>query len=204
MKQEIRELRAALQEARSLGQSNRHMEARAVLKKAYGHARAAGISSPELVWSLAVNCDYAGQPEEALGFILEVARLDPLSGSCAESAQIIAAHVREALSDPGRDPSDPATATSYAQLVELGEADTRTHVAMARHLAATGHAAWALEVLEAVVVLEPGFTDAWKELSAVGHRIGRTDLVRKASAALVGLGKDEQHGAATVSGTAQA
>ena len=187
--QEIRKLKAALDEARGVGQAGRHLEARTLLKQTHARARELGISSPELLWSLAVSCDYAGLPEEALGYIVEVLRLDPLSGSAAQSARIIAAHVREALADPARDPSDPATAQSHAQLLELAEADAGTHVALARHWAATCGGTRAIEVLEAVLVLEPGNREAWQELSAVGHRAGRPDLVRKASAALVGLGE---------------
>lgn len=187
MTDDIRQLKASMQHAQQLGEQGRHHEAKTMLREARARCQALGIESAQLTWGLAVAADYSGCPEEALQYIVEVMRMDPLSTAGAQSLNIVVGRVRAALSDPERDPAHDTTPQSFALLLEIGEADTNAHVAMARHLAATGKEARALATLEAVVTLEPGNEDAWRALANVSWRCGRSDLSHRAATALVGL-----------------
>ncbi len=188
MHDEVRQLRGVLEEAQRLGEAGRHVEARSILKQAQVHAAEAGVVSPQLLWQLAVQCDYAGFPEEALTHVVTLLNVDPLSGAGIASARIISARVREVLTDPTRAADDPSTPISYGRLVELGEADTGSHLAIARHHAAAGRIEKAIAILDALVTIEPRNRDVWRALSALGKDSGRRDIVHRASEALLGLG----------------
>lgn len=181
---EVRRLRSILEDGQRLAENGRHVEARSILLQGYTRARELGIESGQLLWQLAVQCDYAGNPEEALGFILALMRLDPLSGAGLSSMRIIVAKVRDVLSDPERAVDHPSTSASYAQLLEAGEADTRTHLAMVRVHLAAGRTETTVTILEALVALEPGNADVWDVMREVGKQVGRPDLVRRAASAL--------------------
>ena len=187
MTPEIRKLLASLAEAQRLGENARHTEARAVLMQVYARARDLGLESGQLLWQLAVACDLAGEPEEALGIVIALIRLDPLSGAGLSSLRIIAGRVREALCDPDRGLDNPSTPTSYTQLIEVGEASAQVHLAAVRYYAAAGKTERSLAIIEALLVLEPGNSDVWEALSEMGKQVNRPELVRRAAMALVGL-----------------
>ncbi len=186
---ELKPILALITEGNQLGEQGRHEEARRLFLEAYRQCQRLGVRSTQLLCLLAVCHDYLGEVEKALVFIREHQCLDQLSLAGLKSQGIIAGHAREALSDPGRAADAADTPRLYRLLVEIGEADIGSHLAMARHDTHAGRHAQALLLLEAVVTLAPTSEEAWQAMVTAAKASGRRDLLQRATAALVGLGK---------------
>lgn len=192
MADELQSLLKTFAEARELGQQGRHEEARQGLQEVQQGLRRLGLRSAEVLWHLAVANDYLGNCERALALIRENLLMDPMSTAARSSQSIIANNARKTLADPHRAPDAEDTPRLYQLLVDVGEADTSTHVAMAKHHLHAGLHVQALALLEAVVVLAPANTEAWQVMAAAARACERRDLQQRATAALVSLGKGVQ------------
>jgi hypothetical protein len=113
---------------------------------------------------------------------------DPIATEGLRSHDIIAANLRRTLADPVRAADARDTPRLYRLLVDAGEADTASHVAMARHHLHAGKNERALALLESVVALAPACEEAWRALADAAKTSGKHDVLQQATAALVGLG----------------
>ena len=154
-------IRCLIQRGHSLLDAGKRSDGRDCLALALAQAQAAGIESPALVWGNAVAADLCGDFEAALSYIVRAVRMDPLSMQIQHSVGVIAARAREALADADWAESDPATPRLYERLIELGEADAASHVAMANYHGACGKLDEAFALLEATCLLFPTSAAAW-------------------------------------------
>ena len=139
-------------------------------------ARKLGIDTSWASWGLAICNDNLGDIGMAFENMRDALRVDPLNlGKQATYDQIVQ-HLRAALASPDLADDDPATPEVYGQLLRAGEADVGAHLAMARHLAAAGEHAVAMELLEAVTRLNPGHRQAWERKAAAARSLGDAAL----------------------------
>jgi len=87
-----------------------------------------------VAWGLAVVCDGLGEFESAMAHIKEALEIDPLAIPYQRSFATIVDRIRRVLGEESRDPEDPTTPRLYQLLVESGEGDVGSHLAMARYL----------------------------------------------------------------------
>lgn len=140
---------------------------------------AAQVESPHVQWVAAVAADRAGKLLDALRYILKALTLDPLSGPGVHSLDIIAGRCRKALVDGTLD-ADEGLAL-YRTLSERGLADEAVHLSYAQHLHDYGKHEEALQVAQAVAVLNPGMADAWRLVGAAATALGQKELAAEAS-----------------------
>jgi tetratricopeptide (TPR) repeat protein len=134
--------------------------------------RAMNLSSGWATWGVAVSLDQLGDHAMAFDTIQEALRQDPLSPNCVRSFDVITERIREAVKKAA--PADPSIAKLYGLLQRAGEADVPSHLAMVRHLCATGDLEQAATLAEAVTVLAPVSRDAWRVRAEVA-RLRRDD-----------------------------
>jgi tetratricopeptide (TPR) repeat protein len=169
-----------------LDQSN-YSEARKAFVSVSAKARQLGLASAYLAWGAAVCTDLMGEPELAFTTIQEAIALDPFNPSAQQSFESIAWRLRNALADPARAPEDPSTPRIYRLLLEAGEADVHSHVAMARHHAHAGRNDRALALLDAVTLLSPVSRDAWVLKAAVARAMANEALAAECEAQAAAL-----------------
>jgi hypothetical protein len=150
-------------------------EAKKLAENVAARCYRAGVSSAHVSWALAVIADYQGDAEGAFKNVMEAVQMDPLEPNIVRSFDIITDRLRAALLDPERDVAEEFTARLHAMLVQAGKADDLAHVAMARHLAATGKDGEAMKLLDAVTTLFPSCRDAWVAKASVAKKLGLTD-----------------------------
>jgi hypothetical protein len=112
---------------------------------------------------------------------------DPLNPAAQRSFDIIAGHIREALANPERPADDPSTPRLYRLLLEAGEADVASHLAMARHLAHAGDREAAMRLVDAVTLLAPASRDAWVQKAGLAHSMGDEATARECEAQAAAL-----------------
>lgn len=178
----IRELLFKSSHAQQLLDGGNYEEGRQAFVEVRALARRLGIASGFIDWGLAVACDQLGDLERAYEHIVDAVRHDPLHGGFQGSFNVIMNHLREALADPARDGKDGSTARLYGLLVAAGEADVPSHLAMARHLAATDRGEEALKLLDAVTLLAPASRDAWLQKASVARALGNATLAASCDA----------------------
>ncbi|MCM2333900.1 MAG: tetratricopeptide repeat protein [Anaeromyxobacteraceae bacterium] len=139
-------------------------------------ARKLGIDTSWASWGLAICNDNLGDLTMAFDNMRESLRTDPLNLGKQASYDQIVQHIRAALASTDRADDDPTTPMLYEQLARAGEADVGAHLAMARHLAAAGEHAAALELLDAVTRLHPGHRQAWERKASVARALGDAAL----------------------------
>ncbi|MCM2332953.1 MAG: hypothetical protein NDI82_03290 [Anaeromyxobacteraceae bacterium] len=147
-------------------------------------AAALGVRSPHVAWMEATALELLDRHEEAYRAAVEAARLDPLSVTIQEQFARLAWARRHALAEPSRDPLDESTPRLYALLQETGESDVPCHLAMARHLEATGLGAEAARLVEAVLLVAPASKEAWLERSRLARASGDGAIVARCTEAL--------------------
>ena len=174
--------------ADALLQERRLDEGRAILLGLRDALARKGLQSAEVIWSLAVAADCGNDQVEALRLITEALALDPLSKGINNSLEIIAGRVKAALASKDWTVTEPSTPALYRLLVDVGEADEETHVAMARFYAAAGEADAALALLEATTTVFPGCREAWAEKAAVARRLGDVAAAERADLEVAALG----------------
>jgi hypothetical protein len=146
-----------------------------------------GLDSAYLVWGVAVTCDYLGELDVAFTAISESIAKDPLNPAAQHSFNIIASHIRDSLANPSRASDDPSTPRLYRLLLEAGEADVASHLAMARHLAHAGDREAAQRIVDAVTLLAPASRDAWVQKAALARAGDDEVLARECEAQAVAL-----------------
>ncbi|MCA2976946.1 MAG: hypothetical protein INH41_05365 [Myxococcaceae bacterium] len=119
-------------------------------------------------WGRAACLDTQGALLMAFDAIQSALRLDPLSPSAVRSFELIAQRLRDALASAA--PDDPAVARLYELLRGAGEADVASHLAMVRHLCATGALERAEALAATVTTLSPASRDAWRARAEVARR----------------------------------
>ena len=140
---------------------------------------AAQVESPHVQWVAAVAADRAGKLLDALRYILKALALDPLSGPAVHSLDIIAGRSRKALVDGTMDAEEGLAL--YRTLSENGLADEAVHLSYAQHLLDFEKPSEALEVAQAVAVLNPSMADAWRLVGAAATALGQKELAAEAS-----------------------
>lgn len=174
----FRDLNGANRAAQELLDKGQFAEARKAFTDVRERARKLGIDASWASWGLAVCCDNVGDFEMAFENMLDALRTDPLNIGKQGSFDAIVQRLRAALSSTERAAEDPSTPRIYRLLVQANEADIPSHLAMVRHLAATGDEAGALRLVEAVTVLAPSNRQAWEAKGALARAQGNTELAR--------------------------
>lgn len=150
-------------------------EGRQILEEARALALRDGLGHGVISWRLAVVCDWMGDLEEAMGHVNEALQQEPLAPAHHRSFDIISNRIRRALTDPDRDPADPSTPRLYTLLVQHDEANTESHLAMARWHLQREEAQAAYTLLSALTVLAPTFGPGWAALAEAARQLGRED-----------------------------
>ena len=150
-----------MRRAYDLTQERKPEEALELYRALLGEAQGLTLESAHLLWALAVAADYSGELEMAFDYIVRAIEKDPLAPPFRNSFELIARRLRAALAAPERARDDASTPRLYELLARAGEADVASHLAMARHLAATGAPEKATELARAVVLLYPAAREAW-------------------------------------------
>lgn len=178
----MRSIVSGAQRAQDLLDRGEHREARDAFTEVRARAGRLGLDSAYLAWGVAVTSDYLGELEVAFTTISESIAKDPLNPAAQRSFDIIAGHIREALAAPARAPDDPSTPRLYQLLLEAGEADVASHLAMARHLAHAGDGEAAMRIVEAVTLLAPASRDGWVQKAVLARAGGDEALARECEA----------------------
>jgi len=154
------EMAEKVQEASNLMDKGEYAQAREALME----VRAKDLRGPGsayVSYLLAIVSDYLEDYPMAATCIEEALHTDPLSAPFNRSFEVIANRIRKALAAPGRAADDPSTPKLYGILIKSGEADTDSHLAMARYLLTTGEPAGALRLARALNVTDPTARKAW-------------------------------------------
>jgi hypothetical protein len=154
--------------------AHRFDDALAMLLAIQIEAKKAGMFTATIHWLSAMVRDYREEWVDALVSIQKGLFMDPLSSQLRNSLAVIAGRVRDHLQ--GVDETDDTIPTYWQLLAELGECDLDVHLLMARHLGNVGKTGQALELVEAIVLLNPSFADAWAVKGMLAGMAGDTEL----------------------------
>lgn len=180
-----------LRRAYQLAEEQRAPEALAIYRGIAAEARQAGLDSAHLHWAWAVAADYSGELEMAFEQITTAIERDPLAPPFRHSFDLITGHLRAALADPARAADDPSTPRLYALLQRADESDVGAHLAMVRYHLATGRAAEARALLDAVTLLHSASREAWELLGRVAREAGDVEAAERARVEAIALGDGE-------------
>lgn len=172
-------MRAKLRHASDLAQKGEHEKAIAFTKEVESDLTAHGILSAHTLWVLAVFHDYGGHLFEALDYVLRALRADPALVPGESSLHIITAKCRESLVDG--DLGAEEGIRLYNALAANGLADDYCRVAFARFLLESGDTGEALRVAQALVLLNPGNTEAWRIVQSAAEALGDEKLAAEAA-----------------------
>jgi tetratricopeptide (TPR) repeat protein len=178
----MRSIVSGAQRAQELLDRGEHQQARDAFTDVRARAAKLELDSAYLDWGVAVACDYLGELDVAFTTIAESIAKDPLNPAAQHSFDVIAGHIRDWLANPSRAADDPSTPRLYHLLLEAGEADVASHLAMARHLAHAGQHGAAMRIVDAVTLLAPASRDAWVQKAALAHAIGDDANARECEA----------------------
>lgn len=166
--------------ARALTEREEFAEAKAALVRLRAQCGQAGLRSAHVAWHLALACDGLGEFEAALGHVREALDIDPLATPYQRSHDLIVERIRAVLGDETRAADDPQTPRLYALLLESGEGDARSHLAMARWHLHRGESTQAVRILEALATLAPSCREAWVALAAAARAVRDPALALRA------------------------
>ena len=188
MKLDNEQLLRDLGHAQDLNERGQHQEAHDLLLRVRAATAKTGVRSGYVAWTLAIATDLLGRFEESMTYINEALVLDPLAAAFNRSFTIISKRIRGALLDEGRKVDDSGTPGLYRLLVDAGGADVEVHLVMARYLLTTGDKAASLNLIGAVIALNPSSAEAWllKAEIAVGMGDHQTAATATAEAAALG------------------
>jgi hypothetical protein len=170
------EVANAIDEAMTLVGSRLFREARLVLEQAEHVANEAGLASSFLAWGLSVVCDECQDAPNAVTYIRAALRLDPCAPTLLNSHRIIRG--RTILAFNSIDVNDPAVATYFGLLVDLGAVDAAACLKFSQHAIANGDGAKALALAEDAVHLEPPTAERLRHLAGLLAAGGRHDDAR--------------------------
>jgi tetratricopeptide (TPR) repeat protein len=174
----FRDLNDANRAAQELLDKNQFVDARKAFTEVRERCRKLGIDASWPSWGIAVSSDSMGEYEMAFENMMDALRTDPLNLGKQASFDAIVQRLRAALSAPERATSDPSTPRIYKLLVQANEADIPSHLAMVRHLSATGDSAGAMRLVTAVTVLAPSNRQAWEAKGALARAEGNLELAQ--------------------------
>lgn len=169
-----------LRRTSELSQAGKCDEALQLARGVEAACAAAKIESAHVSWAIAVMSDYAGKLLDALKYILRALRADPLMVPAEQSLNIIVGRCRKKLVEGSVD-ADEGMAL-YQALAENGLADDACRLSYAQHLLDYEKPDQALQVAQAVAVLNPGMADAWRLVGAAAHALGKEQLASEAAA----------------------
>jgi tetratricopeptide (TPR) repeat protein len=156
----MRKLLSLADQAGEALKANDFPEAKRLFRELLAQLASHGLESASAHWGLAIVHDYLEEYDMALNSILTAISMDPLAPDMQRSFDVIVDRVREYLCQlPATDASVPRL---YALLQQSGELDVPSHLAMARHLAATNRPAEAARIYEALCSLAPASRDVWE------------------------------------------
>ena len=170
----LAKLRRALEERGDAGAAEK------LFREVVAEAQRLGFASAYVHYVLAGALDRMGKLEMAFDELKKAMKADPLALPMRHSFEDVAARLRAALADPVRAADDADVPRLYALLVEAGEADLESHLAMVRFAVATAQLERARVLAEAVTTLFPAAREAWEALARVARAQG--DLARATAA----------------------
>jgi tetratricopeptide (TPR) repeat protein len=180
-----------MRRAYDLVQERRYGEAIEVYRALLAEAGQVGLESAHLHWAYAVACDYSGDLEMAFEQMTAAMEKDPLAPPFRNSFEIVTGRIKAALADAERADDDPSTPRLYALLQRADEADVGAHLAMARYHLATGNAAAARALVDAVTLLHTTSREAWELKAKLAAAAGDEATAEAARVEAAALGVDE-------------
>lgn len=186
----IEKLARAVTKAERLAEEQRHEDALRLIEDIQAQAAGIAVESAYLHWLKAVLLDTApppfSRPEQALVEIQAAISIDHLSVPFRNSRRAILHSLKGLLADPQRSTVD--VPRIWALLVDEGEADDESHLALARHHLAVGALDEALKVLTALTILSPSNPRAWTMRVEVAAKLAAPEelAVARAEAAAAG------------------
>lgn len=146
------------------------------------------IRSAYVLWLSAVAADMTENLEEAVAFVRQARAIDHFQTDFIRSEQVIFHHARSLLSDRAAS-GDVGGLRIYELLLLHGEADGSSHLAAARcHLAADNVDA-ASKLADALVLLFPGWPEAWRLKAEVARRARNETLAVEMDARALTAGR---------------
>lgn len=186
----VEKLARAVTKAERLAEEQRHEEALKLINDIQGQAARVGVQSAYLHWLKAVLLDTAPAPltrhDQALEQIQAAITLDPLSVPFRNSRRAILHNLKALIADPHQSTVD--VPRIWALLVDVGEADDESHLALARHHLAVGALDDALKVLTALTVLSPSNPRAWTMRVEVAAKLATPEELAVACAEAAAAG----------------
>lgn len=174
--------------ARELLSSQRYRAARRLLIAVRARGEALGIRSVSLLCNLGEAAAELGESEAAFDLVSEAAILDPLDPEVQTAFNRVCGGLRAMLAGKVLGAAgDEATARIYAKLSRAGETDVPCHLAMARHIHATGHTTEALKLVDSVCLLSPTSLGAWRLKRELARATGDTALLATCEESLASL-----------------
>jgi tetratricopeptide (TPR) repeat protein len=157
-----------------------------VLREVIAEAQRLGIVSAYVHFVLAGVLDRSGRLDMAFDELKKAMQADPLALPVRNAFQDVAARLRAALVDPSRAADDGDIPRLYGLLVEAGEADLESHLAMVRFALATAQLDRARTLAEAVTTLFPAAREAWEALARVARAQGDVATAARADGEVAG------------------
>ena len=176
----IWKMQGGVLQARDLRMAGDLQGARDVLEQVAADARRAGVRSSSLSHGLAVICDETGDLVAAYRHLQDALEADPLASEPVEFGEILAAHIRQALARPDRDPKDPGIPELYRTLMRGERIMVEPHLGMVRWLVEAGRVEEAVRLANATARLFPDSQAAWRLLARVASSAGDRVLAREA------------------------
>lgn len=180
---ELQAIQELISRAEAAFDRGNHAEAREQLLSARALAAEAGLSSGFLVWRLCVVSDLLNDWRTAMKLAKEAILLDPLALPFRRSLRIVLDKLRQQLLDvAARANAADELEPLYEALILEGAADDKVHVALAGHLLRKGDAAGALRLTNAVTLLSPACSEAWRVKAQACRALGDEPAAREAEA----------------------
>jgi tetratricopeptide (TPR) repeat protein len=176
-----------------LGKLRRALEERdaevaeTLFREVLAEAQRLGLASAYAHFVLAGALDRSGKLEMAFEELKKAVAADPLALPVRHAFEGVAGRLRAALADPARPADDPDVPRLYKLLVEAGQADLESHLAMVRFAVATAQLDLARSLADALTTLFPAAREAWEALARVARAQGDMAAAAKADAELAGV-----------------
>lgn len=171
-----------LLEAASKEYGEEHFD-RAVVKveSALALARREGIRSVSLLQTQAHYLDAAKQYEAAFELICDAATIDPVNPNVCDRFIELSRRLRAMLEEASRGEPSETVPRLYTMLSTVGETDTSSHLALARHHCERGDFAAAVTLVDAVTRLQPAVSEAWALRATLAEKMGDSEGAKRFS-----------------------
>jgi predicted Zn-dependent protease len=173
------DLVAQTRRAWEMVQAGNFAEALDVVREVVAACVAANFQSAHVHWVAAVAADQAGKPVDALRYVLKAIDIDPVLLPAHHSLGIIVDRARKKLVAGDLDADEGMTL--YQALADNSLADDACRLSYAQHLLDYEKPDEALQVAQAVALLNPRLSDAWRLVGAAAAALGRDDLASEAA-----------------------